>query len=372
MVRFYRKKAFWSFLFLCFGVFSLDCVAQDTDCDNECVMPGDANHDGKANVADILRLGIAYGMTGPPRIEISNEWEPQPAVNWPMNQFDGLNYKHTDSNGDGIVAQNDLAAISLNYEPEAENTVLSFPWADYELSVNIQNETIEAGDTVVTTISLNNVNGGEVTDVYGLAFRLIFDKDLIQEESSFFSSENSWLGEDYELLKMTQHLPNRMETAITRMDQLTVSGGGDIITFTAVMEDILLGKSLDNGFEITIQDVRLIDADGNLYPVSISNDSQPIEETAATTGLLDLQSSSSVTVFPNPTQDEVVIDLNSDETIDYIQISNQQGQIVKTVSLYFYKSNQIRLPLYELDRGIYLLSVYTKDASFTQSLYIEQ
>jgi len=377
MVRLYRKKAFWSFIFLWIGVsiLSSECLGQETTDDYElinCVMPGDANNDGKANISDVLRLGIAYGMAGPPRSAISNEWAPQPAINWSTNQYDGLNYKHTDSNGDGIVALNDLAAISLNYDSEIDNTVLSFPWADYQLSVNIQNESIGAGDTVVATISLDNITGGDVTDVYGLAFRLLFDKELVKEETASFSSENSWLGAENELLKMTQQLPNRVETAITRTDQVSVSGDGDIITFTAVMEDILLGKSLDSGLEITIQDVRLIDAQGNLHPVSVSNDNQPIEETNETTGIFDLKSSSAISVFPNPTTDEVFVELNTNSPIDYIQITNQKGQIVKSLSLQFYKSNQLRLPLYELSGGIYLLTVFAKDVRTTQTLIIER
>jgi len=377
MVRLYRKKAFWSFIFLWIGVsiLSSECLGQETTDDYElinCVMPGDANNDGKANISDVLRLGIAYGMAGPPRSAISNEWAPQPAINWSTNQYDGLNYKHTDSNGDGIVALNDLAAISLNYDSEIDNTVLSFPWADYQLSVNIQNESIGAGDTVVATISLDNITGGDVTDVYGLAFRLLFDKELVKEETASFSSENSWLGAENELLKMTQQLPNRVETAITRTDQVSVSGDGDIITFTAVMEDILLGKSLDSGLEITVQDVRLIDAQGNLHPVSVSNDNQPIEETNETTGIFDLKSSSAISVFPNPTTDEVFVELNTNSPIDYIQITNQKGQIVKSLSLQFYKSNQLRLPLYELSGGIYLLTVFAKDVRTTQTLIIER
>ena len=47
-------------------------------CDQlDCVWPGDTNHDGLANLEDILNIGLNFGATGPPRDEIcGNECSP--------------------------------------------------------------------------------------------------------------------------------------------------------------------------------------------------------------------------------------------------------------------------------------------------------
>ena len=46
------------------------------------VLPGDANGDKKANVYDLLNLGLGYATSGVPRPFASSAWTPQFAPNW--------------------------------------------------------------------------------------------------------------------------------------------------------------------------------------------------------------------------------------------------------------------------------------------------
>ena len=81
------------------------------------VMPGDGNNDGKANVYDLLNIGKGYASAGAPRPEASIDWLPQYAAKWPLCSNTGMNYKHMDSNGDGLINEFDISPIELHYQP---------------------------------------------------------------------------------------------------------------------------------------------------------------------------------------------------------------------------------------------------------------
>ena len=109
----------------CNGVYSLsvvdvngcvDSTALDysiTPCDS--VWPGDANNSGVADNNDVLAIGINYGVTGPVRTGASNLWVGQSCFNWTDSLASGVNIKHSDCDGNGIINADDTIPITLNY-----------------------------------------------------------------------------------------------------------------------------------------------------------------------------------------------------------------------------------------------------------------
>ena len=83
--------------------------------DDNCVWPGDCNYDNIVNYLDLLAWSAAYGETGAVRTNASYNWEAQPCEDWNGSQNDNVNYKHADTDGNGIVDLNDLNAIYENY-----------------------------------------------------------------------------------------------------------------------------------------------------------------------------------------------------------------------------------------------------------------
>ena len=79
------------------------------------VWPGDTDADGIAHHVDVLNIGLAYGNIGVGRPQARLQWQAQRAINWDSLFHAGLNYKHADCNGDGIVNTDDTLAIHLNY-----------------------------------------------------------------------------------------------------------------------------------------------------------------------------------------------------------------------------------------------------------------
>ena len=77
--------------------------------------PGDANYDLIANNMDILNIGIAYSDTCYVRPGASLNWVAQPCLDWLSQFITGVNVKHADCDGNGIVNALDTLAVSENY-----------------------------------------------------------------------------------------------------------------------------------------------------------------------------------------------------------------------------------------------------------------
>lgn len=344
-----RRQATFVMMFISLLALSINPIfAQDCELE-DCVMPGDTNSDGMANVWDLLRLGPSYGMAGPPRIEVSTDWSPQEGANWPMAQFDGTNYKHVDCNGDGLVTSVDISAIADNYEQEPAYVSSPDTDANYLLSLDIINETLSEGEPIHGHISLTSKNGSPVEDIYGIALRLNFNEDLI---NSIEIDYDGWLGESFELLTVDKAFNNRVDIGATRMCQSNIDGSGDVIGFIAVMEEIILGETVD--LELLIEDVVIVDRFGNTHPVDVENINQSIE---TTTGLLKVQNNGNLNVFPNPATNTTQFQMDKGLEVSEMRIVDISGKTVKFLDLPESKENTFNIDLTDLQVGMYFVKI---------------
>jgi len=90
------------------------CATKAGVCVDDFVLPGDFNNDGCLSYLDILIWGLAEGNTGPAREMPTNNFEPQLADDWEA-EVNGVNGKHQDANGDGVVNEADLYVFVDNY-----------------------------------------------------------------------------------------------------------------------------------------------------------------------------------------------------------------------------------------------------------------
>lgn len=75
------------------------------------VWPGDTNNDGTVTAADVLPIGLYYGLNGPVRNQDYNPlWMGQTAELWAE-----ADATWADATGDGRIDQNDLLPIGLNF-----------------------------------------------------------------------------------------------------------------------------------------------------------------------------------------------------------------------------------------------------------------
>jgi len=80
---------------------------------NRFVWPGDFDNNGIVEINDILHWGAAYNKTGPTRPNANINWVGQDCEDW-QEDINGINGKHQDGNGNGVVDTDDIFALIQN------------------------------------------------------------------------------------------------------------------------------------------------------------------------------------------------------------------------------------------------------------------
>jgi hypothetical protein len=230
------------------------------------VWPGDINDDGVADIVDVLQLGVAYGSTGPRRADASASWSGQAGLPWDQAYDFGLNYKHADCDGDGLVGLADTLPILQNFgdthlKRNGVSTDSGIP-VIFEMPARAT-----GGDTVTVNIRLGDAQHPAV-GVYGLAFVLRPDTAVIQAPSMYADVGGSWLGTlGSDLIDLSVQ-NGRFHYGVTRIDQQAVSGNGRMGGVIMVMiDDLTRWAPLDSA--LFVESVTLIDKKGNPIPTDV-------------------------------------------------------------------------------------------------------
>lgn len=331
------------------GVDTGGCYTYDSvyvEFDSACVWPGDANYDGIANSLDVLAIGNAYSAAGPVREDASLVWDDQAAHFWADTFVTGVNYKHADCNGDGVVDHSDTVAVSLNYgftHAKGGRCAAAPP-----LFVDLP-DTLNAGQTLTAPIVL-----GDATDfvdgLYGVAFSIYYDIAIVDSNSVSVSFNPSWMGtEGVDMLGFYKNNPANGQTdvAITRIDHADLPQSyGAIGSIHFTIKDDVSGKKAGIPLVFVIDNVTAGSSDESEVFVCGEADS-----TTATvlTGVKHI-AQASIQVYPNPANDKVFIE--SDKVINRVALTDLMGKTISVTDL-----NDIRTTLNvdTLPEGTYLL-----------------
>jgi len=332
------------------------------------VWPGDTNSDGIANNFDLLPIGIAYGSMGSPRINPTLAWVGQAADEWTDVLVDGVNYKHIDCNGDGEILLDDLEGIIQNYgKTHAKSGGKSGSPDDAPLYVELPEETLNNGDNLTAPIILGTMDI-PVTDVYGIAFTVNFDSELIDPQSVAVSFEDCWLGTEGEnLITLSQPFGEQgvIDVAITRIDLMNQTGYGTIGTLTGIIDNIAGKKKVQQDLVVTISNVRAISADEAEIPVF------PTADTVIVTDIHSEIVAASIEVFPNPATSYVFLRVPEYEKLQTIEVFNSVGKLQNV--LYPNSTNNsdvLQLELSELQAGMYFLRVNYDGVLVSKKLWV--
>lgn len=333
-----------------------------------CVWPGDTDHDGLVNVWDLLSVGVGYDIDGPPRLEDATEFTAQYALDWSFTQNNGTNYKHIDCNGDGEVTIEDVIVIRQNYmtlegKTDDESDIETED-SEITLSVSILNESIEAGDSINAIIELD---GPEelIQNIYGLAFNLTYNEAFVDASTMNIKYNNSFLGEENELLSLFKDLDGKVESAAVRKDHSGVNGSGIACSASFVMEDVLAGKTEDVSLELNFDKVTIIRNDGSEIIVNTTGDAKDVVFSSIKQPIL---SNKHINLYPNPANDHINVELFDVKTESY-ELINSVGTVVKK-GLNPLNSNNINLNVTDLSTGIYLLRIQAETGILQKRIVI--
>lgn len=236
----------------------VEVVDKDADCNcagRNCVWAGDANRDGKVSISDLLALGYHVGETGDARNLAANRWTAEFANDWSGSQVvNGVNVKHIDANGDGIITAADVDAIDQNYD-SYNNLVPSeiLVLKDYPIDIIPSATSVDSGDW----LSLDIVLGTEeypVLDVHGIAYTLKLSPGFIDSASVEVTDHSRvWLGNNSPILSLfKQPREGAIHLGSTRTTGETVSGVGVTHSVGFIVEEDIEGLRRDRSNPITI------------------------------------------------------------------------------------------------------------------------
>ncbi len=341
-------------------------------CDNNCVWPGDADHNGIADNNDLLPIGLAYGITGPARwIPGDIQWYAHACQNWTDTLLSGTNYKHIDCYGNGIINADDTTAILLNFGLTHSKTDETGGWrmTDPTLYVDLIPDTTRAGDTLYAYITLGDANV-MASNVYGLAFTLNYDANVVDSTKTKVTFGNSWFGNATDKISLGKnfHPIGQLKCAITRIDHTTRSGFGQIGEAQFVITtDNINGKDLAYYLNhVWLSDITMIDNLGNIISVNAGRDSSLVE--FEPTGISNIGHRSSVIrLIPNPANDAVTISVTENLIGGELKLIDVHGRILIITTI---PSGNWQLATAGFSQGIYFLHITTEAGTLTKRLII--
>jgi len=345
---------------------------------NDCVLPGDTNKDGTVNIFDALNIGVGFNTIGEVRPNAVIEPILQAAFDWDFATIFDLNFKHIDCDGNGAVNEQDYLAIDQNYQKITTQTTFqpNDTYADVAITFPAEEIVVNPNQAEIK-IPANLIIGSTnkpIKNFYGAAISFNYDKTLIKEVETSYNS-SSFVGIEEALFvreKLVQE-DAQIGLAITRTDQEEVSGEGDIAEFAFIIDlDLIEGRS-ETLIELDINDIKIVDSNGEEIPVNVSDDGPKV--TVIFDKTLSVNTTEQLTetqfeIYPNPVQETLIIDLAKtiDLTNSHIQIFNTLGQTTLTQSI---TNRQTKLNVSTMKNGVYWVKISTDQGIAIKEIFIE-
>jgi hypothetical protein len=336
---------------------------------NSDVYPGDANSDGVANNMDVLNIGLGFGASDVARPGASNSWTAQSCADWTQNFASGLNYKHADCDGTGLIDYPDTNAIVLNYGQSHVLSRLSAPQQtfvdpnDPTLAVRFPSGTYSTGSSVSVPITLGTA-AVPATNIYGIAFTVNYPSTLVDASNVNIDFSSCWMGTSANLLNLYHNSPasSSIDVAISLNDHLPVTGFGNICSMNVITIDNVSGKLLAMDAYFTLSNIRLIDNMGNVLPVNAMGDTISV---AGSVGLSTQATQSNTRVYPNPAKESFMI--SSEQALDEVELTDILGKTILHASP---NEKELRISTEQLEKGLYLLRIRSGNVVETRKIEI--
>ncbi|MCH2043889.1 MAG: T9SS type A sorting domain-containing protein [Saprospiraceae bacterium] len=336
-----------------------------------CVWAGDADGDNKVTNNDILAIALTYGESGFER-NSGTEFSGQEADDWmTVNPVVGLpNYKHVDTDGDGLITVGDASIIHQNYDKAyigvSQAIISKNKQGNIPLKIQVDKE-LEAGERMGLPINLGTATE-LAEEVYGIAFTVRYNPEYVKMGSVFADFEDSWLSPDPLAFHKANTQEGTIDIAIARKDRVNNTGYGQLGTlFLTIRDDIFRTGNDDNlpdGMELSIENIRLIDKDNNELGTSTHTTTVDF---VTSSEIIPNEAANNVSVFPNPSSD--IVNVQSTQfDINQLELQSITGQCLKRIDLNQAKNYQ--LDLNGLAKGTYILSIQTTEKVLTKRLHI--
>jgi hypothetical protein len=325
---------------------------------------------------DLLSIGVGMDATGPTR-KYSSEWKAFTVFNWNRSTGPGVNYKHIDCSGDGVIDAYDTLIIQQNYNKTHDTYVLPQQIGnsnDPVLGFQFEKDTFYAGDTVYARLQLGT-NTNKINDCYGIGWEYTYD-DAKSVPNSFRFEYACDLFCKPDELQMYRPLPQGGEAAMVRISHQGFTGDGELASIEYILQDTLHAVYNPKGERLwaNVNFAQAIDSNGNILGLYLQSDSAvvmpkragqvtpppPPPPPADTT-------KHEIKIYLNPAYGTLVIE-TGDEDIQRVSLCNLLGQVVYSIS--DINKDKIEIPISQFRSGMYILLLETDSKSMTQKVII--
>ena len=337
----------------------------------DCVWPGDTDTNGIVNNFDLLNIGLAYGTNGLVRPNASINWTPQEADSWTESTPVSMtNYKHIDTNGEGLIDDNDTLAISQNWGSthnfiDIGSNLIDLPSDGITVTAPfyVQPDTFIVNTTVGLPVILGDVDN-TIEELYGIAFSVTYDPEVVVAGSAKMNFDNSWIGElnnDMITIQRSFHAAGRLDVAIVRTDGMNVVDGlGQIATFFITIEDDLVEPP---GFTASLEGMETVFGIENVRIITNIEEEVLVSPTATTstiegvsTGVNDFKENFDLQLFPNPVSDQLTIN-SADAWIEQVTVFDVASREVVTYD--YAQAREAILKTNQFGAGTYVVKIQT-------------
>ncbi|MEM7035798.1 MAG: T9SS type A sorting domain-containing protein, partial [Bacteroidota bacterium] len=324
----------------------------------DCVWPGDADHDGTADNADLLAIGVAFGASGPARPAATTNWYGQPCPNWAQSFPSSVNYKHADSDGSGTVDDDDTLAVYTNYALTHNRT--GGTGGGVPLFLMADQDTVLGNDVISLGLYFGEAQS-PVDTAYGLAVSVSFDPAQIVAGSFGVSFAPSFLGtKGQDLLTLAKDFSSqgKVDLALVRNDQTDVGGQGRIATLYFRADSSYWAGQGFSPVAFGLNDVVAIRSDYSLLNLGLVGDTVIIEDVA--NGLAP-ENADLIQLYPNPVQDVLWLEIEGGMLgpVD-VRVFDLPGRILQTHRFEGHGGLLKRqISTGTLPEGVYLIEIVT-------------
>ncbi len=320
------------------------------------VWPGDVDWNLHVDIADPVLIGVAYGITGSTRTNASNNWVAQASPDWTTSFVSGINHKHADCNGDGVIDSSDLIAINTNWGYTHNKN------ESYKTTSTVPIQSTSSGNyNSHFTFTLGS-SSAVAKDIYAVSLEL----EIYNRDGSLYKNwtqapfsidvSSSWLDTDLlPFYKITGQ--QSIHLALTKKNQQANTGSGQLFTLS-------LDTSMSSEYsEVRIKNAITYDLEGN-----------PMDTLAGHSAIYDLTPIAGyeygeLSLYPNPNQNnEIYLEIPSEiQGISHLELYNSLGQQVYSTELNLSPgTTEFQLP--ELSPATYLLRLIHEDSTW-QTMY---
>ncbi|MES2592593.1 MAG: choice-of-anchor tandem repeat GloVer-containing protein [Bacteroidota bacterium] len=318
------------------------------------VWPGDTDNDSLVNNNDLLPIGLYYGQAGTPRTSISDLWTGFLSADWGTLQTNGSDIKHSDSNGNGVIDDNDTLAINQNFNlTHAITTIGNSGYLTERTAPNLyfvtSGNSYGAGDWVNVEVWLGN-SVTPANNLYGIAFNIDYESGLVEPGTEYIVYPSSWLGNsgtNVFTLSKIDALAHTAYGAITRINHTNASGYGKIANFKFKVKTSLIGSAT---MQLSVSGYRANDASGSGLVFNTLKDSVSVNP--LTTGIGEISNDIRMTIYPNPFTSQTTIVFAEDQKQSQVTIKDVLGKEIRTFQ---FTGKELIIERKTMQNGIYFI-----------------